>query len=572
MLDECLKYFEEELNEHKNMVIDTIVPTDGDYVLVHQDGTYNTYKIKYSKKDRIFKERPATDILNKIRFYDYYSQLVSMNKPQDPGKIIHSNNYLSLFVKKESFKNGKMNNEAIERYFKVLKTPQEKYKDKDLKMYNFISLELDELNQEDLKKNEEWLKNHIYNLEGVNYDEKGYLKVFFEASDKTYINEGNRYTLTKIFNCNDHNIYSNSTVYGLPNYNMQLNAKKPFLENKTRLKKIPYLISLEKAIIEKQFFDYLMNCANEGKTNIYIDNDEFAFKRIICLKNQEKLDEAKFNGIYLKIQKGKELEIHYIDSLTNYTTLLKPAFDFVDVIGVQGDECYKLYNERFEVENLIDDILFSRYLKNNYFTPIEDLKGIDSIFKKNIVKARDAIFQWRYLGRIENINTILKDVAFDMVKYSLQKGYLKKAQKQLNLYFSLNKYFNNEEINMVNVRDSLRKKINAEKQLRIENDEEYSFAVGQAISYLQDRSKAKNNMQDMINQFLFIKNDNVLKTRLRQLYQRYSYDLKKGRNRYSILIAMIMEYDKIKKIDHDKLIAGYLGENLVYEKRGNEDE
>lgn len=315
-----------------------------------------------------------------------------------------------------------------------------------------------------------------------------------------------------------------------------------------------------------------MNCANEGKTNIYIDNDEFAFKRIICLKNQEKLDEAKFNGIYLKIQKGKELEIHYIDSLTNYTTLLKPAFDFVDVIGVQGDECYKLYNERFEVENLIDDILFSRYLKNNYFTPIEDLKGIDSIFKKNIVKARDAIFQWRYLGRIENINTILKDVAFDMVKYSLQKGYLKKAQKQLNLYFSLNKYFNNEEINMVNVRDSLRKKINAEKQLRIENDEEYSFAVGQAISYLQDRSKAKNNMQDMINQFLFIKNDNVLKTRLRQLYQRYSYDLKKGRNRYSILIAMIMEYDKTKKIDHDKLIAGYLGENLVYEKRGNEDE
>lgn len=572
MLDECLKYFEEELNEHKNMVIDTIVPTDGDYVLVHQDGTYNTYKIKYSKKDRIFKERPATDILNKIRFYDYYSQLVSMNKPQDPSKTIHSNNYLSLFVKKESFKNGKMNNEAIERYFKVLKTPQEKYKDKDLKMYNFISLELDELNQEDLKKNEEWLKNHIYNLEGVNYDEKGYLKVFFEASDKTYINEGNRYTLTKIFNCNDHNIYSNSTVYGLPNYNMQLNAKKPFLENKTRLKKIPYLISLEKAIIEKQFFDYLMNCANEGKTNIYIDNDEFAFKRIICLKNQEKLDEAKFNGIYLKIQKGKELEIHYIDSLTNYTTLLKPAFDFIDVIGVQGDECYKLYNERFEIENLIDDILFSRYLKNNYFTPIEDLKGIDSIFKKNIVKARDAIFQWRYLGRIENINTILKDVAFDMVKYSLQKGYLKKAQKQLNLYFSLNKYFNNEEINMVNVRDSLRKKINAEKQLRIENDEEYSFAVGQAISYLQDRSKAKNNMQDMINQFLFIKNDNVLKTRLRQLYQRYSYDLKKGRNRYSILIAMIMEYDKIKKIDHDKLIAGYLGENLVYEKRGNEDE
>ena len=34
---------------------------------------------------------------------------------------------------------------------------------------------------------------------------------------------------------------------------------------------------------------------------------------------------------------------------------------------------------------------------------------------------------------------------------------------------------------------------------------------------------------------------------------------------------MIMEYDKTKKIDHDKLIAGYLGENLIYEKGEKEN-
>lgn len=571
MLDECLTYFKEELTRHENLVVDTVILADGDYVIVHQDGSYDTYKIKFSKKNGSYIEKPSNNILNKIRFYNYHSQLVSMNKPQDPGKIIHSNNYLSLFVKKESFINRKMTNEVIDRYFKVLENPRAKYKGKDLKMYDFISAQLDELNQERLNINKEWLKNNIYNLKDVDYNEKGYLKIFFENSDITYINEDKRYTLTKIFNSNDHNMYLNNTVYGLPNYNMQFNSKKPFLENKSRLKKIPYLISLDEAMIQKQFFDYLMNCANEGKTNIYIDNDEFATKRIICLKNDEVLEKTQFSGIFLKIQKDKELKIIYSDTLTNYSYYLKPVFDYIDMIGVKEKDIYKLYDKAYEVENLIDDILFFKYLKNNYFT--KDWNNIDKPIEENIIKAREAIYQWIYNSEKRNIEMVLKEVSLQMVKYSLQNGYFKKAQKQLNLYFSFDKYFNNKEINMANVRDSLRKKLNADNQQSIENDEEYSFAVGQAISYLQDRSKAKNKTQDLINQFLFVKNDKVLKLRLKQLYRHYNYDLIKGKKSpFSMLLAMIMEYDKTKKIDQDKLLAGYLGANLIYEKRGTENE
>ena len=45
--------------------------------------------------------------------YDYYSKLVDMNKPMDTTKTIHSNNYLSVFIKKENIKKGnikKVNN------------------------------------------------------------------------------------------------------------------------------------------------------------------------------------------------------------------------------------------------------------------------------------------------------------------------------------------------------------------------------------------------------------------------------------------------------------------------------
>lgn len=572
MLDECLQIFDQELKNNKNLVLGTMILADGDYILVHSDGTYDVEKIKYSKRDHCLIEKPEDVIYDKLCFYDYQSQLVSMNKPQDPGKTIHSNNYLSLFVKKESFSNGKMNDEAIERYFKALENPQNKYKGKDLQMYNFVNDNIGEVDQEQLLKNKQWLKEHIYSLEGVDYNEKDYLKVFFEVDDQMYIDEGNRYLLTKIFNCNDYNIYDDGTVYGLPNYNLQLNAKKPFLENKTRMHKIPYMISLEDALLQKQFFDYLLNQANNGKTNIYIDNDEDDDKRIYCLDNTEKIDKG-FDGIYLKTKKGKELEIHYMDVITDYKMYLNPLFDFKNVIDALDDECYREYKYRNEVEKLINDILFSKYLNNNYFTAPDDIKSIktDSVYKSNLLICRNAVFAWTRTGRDDNIRYVLPKAALEVVINSIRKEYIKFAQKQLNLYFALNKYFNKQENNMENVRESLRTKINGEHQKIIENDLEYSFAVGQIIYFLQTKSKAKKRTQDFINQFIIIRNDAVLKLKLRQFYQRYNYEITIEDMRLKNLYGMVELYRDVKKIDQGMLLAGYLGENLIYEKGDKEN-
>ena len=124
---------------------------------------------------------------------------------------------------------------------------------------------------------------------------------------------------------------------------------------------------------------------------------------------------------------------------------------------------------------------------------------------------------------------------------------------------------------MENIRDVLRTKINAKHQMKIEDDLEYSFAVGQAIAYLQSKSKAKNKTQDIINQFIVIKNDKVLKIKLEQFYRRYNYDLFVGKTRFNYLFAMVMEYMDVKKIDQSMLMAGYLGENLIYEKGEKEN-
>lgn len=50
-----------------------------------------------------------------------------------------------------------------------------------------------------------------------------------------------------------------------------MNRKKPFLKIKTRKTFIPYLLDMDKALLQKQFFEYLMSLAVNGKNNIYID-------------------------------------------------------------------------------------------------------------------------------------------------------------------------------------------------------------------------------------------------------------------------------------------------------------
>ncbi|HBH0704404.1 TPA: CRISPR-associated protein Cse4, partial [Clostridioides difficile] len=96
--------------------------------------------------------------------------------------------------------------------------------------------------------------------------------------------------------------------YGLPNDNMQLNEKKPFLKLKTRIRNsTPYLISDDEVLLQKAFFDYLTNKAANGEEVIYISSEK-GIHRKTDIPNE-------FSGYILRIKKGKELEIHDFDTV-----------------------------------------------------------------------------------------------------------------------------------------------------------------------------------------------------------------------------------------------------------------
>lgn len=126
MLKECLEVFGEVLEQGrqngKNIILDSYIPADGTYIFVDRQGNINDIiEIKLNKKTREI-ETNNTDI-KELCFYDYHSQLVSMNKPVDGKKVIHSNNYYSFFVKKDSIVTKKLTEAIIDGYYEVLKDP-----------------------------------------------------------------------------------------------------------------------------------------------------------------------------------------------------------------------------------------------------------------------------------------------------------------------------------------------------------------------------------------------------------------------------------------------------------------
>ena len=92
---------------------------------------------------------------------------------------------------------------------------------------------------------------------------KDYIKIFFvfmNFQNKTldyYKRENKRYLLPNLYNKNDYNVEIGNEILGPPNNNMNLNSNKPFLLNKTRKVKTPYLVNQQQALLRAQFFDYL---------------------------------------------------------------------------------------------------------------------------------------------------------------------------------------------------------------------------------------------------------------------------------------------------------------------------
>lgn len=573
MLSQALEVFKKQYAIQKDsMILGEYIPADGAYAIV--DPVENGFELKEIVNIKLDKKTKKVD--RTIEFFDfickadYNSKLIDMNKPMDGKKIIQSNNYLSFIIKKESLTNGKLTNEIIDNYYKVLEDPLLKYsKPKAVELYKSVEKEIGKPDKEKIIKIKEWIKDNIFNLLEDNSG-KDYLKIFFCYEDEEFQKECKRYLVPNIYNNNDFNIKIGEEINGLPNDNMGLNAKKPYLENKTRKAKVPYLISQDEVIYQKKFFDYLMNQAAAGNTNIYIGDN------IIALKNGE-TPKKDFSGMYFRIKKGKEVEIHDFDIITRYSPKLRKPFQYKNVLDADNKILKQEYDTVSSIEkmkSIINEVFFSNFLIGNYFTEAKDLSIKDDSLKSNLLISRTVLFNWFYKGNENNIPSILDKISLSLIKGSIRNGYGIRAIKQFNLRAPLNKYFQGGEDMadvILDVKEKLRNKISIGGDQAIESDKEYFFAVGQLVSFFLSKSKGKKKPLSLANPFVNAKKDEMIKEKLKALYKKYNYDIQDTSFRFKNLYSMVAGYEVTDKINDDMIIAGYLHGNLIYEKSNKEN-
>ena len=594
MFKECLDVFSEMLKHEDNLILKGYVPADGSYIIVKNDGTVKNADIKFDKKTR---DLNCTDdtLLNDICFYDYHSKLISMNKPIDIKKVIHSNNYLAFAVKKESI-TTKLTEAIIDNYYDTLKNPLEKKykKSKEAsKIYQKFEEDHGVVNITLLEKCRSWIKQNIFSIDklvNVDLGKKEYLKIFFEVFEtneednkknkELFIQEDNRYIYPNIYNNNYYNVEVDGKIQGIPDNNMGMNAKKPFLSIKTRKNPASYLLDGDTALLQKQFFEYLMNFATNGKNNIYVD---IINNKIEAYSDKE--EREKFSGIeagyYLRIQKGKELEIQVQDNIVNYQDKLLLNFNYQDFFNMNIEKYPEytkdigIYTKRTDVGRLINNIFFSKYLLTNYFTDANDISVKDSVLKRIIIMYRNVIFDWIYKGIDNNFEVVEKQFALELIKNTLINDYNLRAMTQLNLHWSFEDYFANLEKRggekmadiATKIRMSVKEKVmSKDKAVIVSNNEEYYYAIGQLMAYFISLSKASKKAQSLINPVLNAQNDTVIKTRLLQLYKKYNYNILTKNSRVKNLYAMILGYKPEGKVNQEMILFGYMDNNVIYTK------
>lgn len=572
MIDEALEVFKKIYDkEGEKLVVNKHIPKDGTYILV------NIKSGKIIEKLNIFYDKKSKKIdgeLNQyydyFRAFDYYSNLVDMNKPMDPKKTIHSNQIYSFFIKKDSIRENKLTKSIIEGYKKNLLNPEEKYNSKEAKeLYKNIAEKLPKIEKDVVEDIFLWIEDNVNENLLENDNKKDYLKIFFVEEDldkslEVFKNEHKRYIIPNIFNSNDYNKKIGETIYGLSNNNMGLNAKKAFLENKTRRVSTPYLVNTDEILLQYAFYNYLLPEVKQGNYFIYFSENE-----IIPRTYKEGCPNgAKY---LLNASYSKDVDIKNFNVISKNSSE-EISINFKEILHQKKkdtDEIEYGNLNREKMMNNINKILFYNSLLGNFLLNDGDLDIKDIEVKKLLMKYRNSFYKWFYLNDEAEVKKNIRKIYLDAVMVAIGNGHFFKASQQLDFGFCLEKYFYGkselmEEI--MNVKEVFLNHTLSEEDWEFSNDEEYFFAIGQILAYINYMRNSKAKSLNFIKQLTFVKNIDVLKEKIKKIVISYSHIFETKNKKINRTISNISLYQP-KEIRIDILLAGFTADIIFFKKR-----
>lgn len=529
-----------------------------------------------------------------LRQRDFLSNLIEMNKPVDGKKKIHTNNIYSFSFKyydprKGSVGEDKKNSvniydtnnieEHINRYFNSLNN----WYDDNKKVLENTSIK--PVDKEKLNRNKEVFLISMPIIAKIvdKYELKTgkYIKLFINAPISEYKEASNLYLFPKIFNNNDSNVEIDGKTFGLSNANMGLNAKKPYLSHMTTNYKVPYRVTLSEALDAFRLLMWInsQNIQGTPQNEGYLPHE---------LSDQFTLSEQISGNTpaqYLHFNRGKTgVEIDDYDVLPCAQKDLDKNFRLVNYLSIPKYES-KIITQMNQLEELVDEVLFNKYLvRNYYYEPKPKANFLSSKQAAIIQISKNAFISYFKKSDKTAIKNMIDKVSLEMILEKMNQNdyplpeYTSFA-KAINLRFTLLDYFdiggkNKLGSNIMNIYEELKTILlndKPEKPIVCESDDMFYFAVGQLARYLVGLSKAQKINYSFIDPILKAKNSTKIKRELAGLIKKYSYEIDvwetQHRSRFDNLQALVNSYESEKDDNKfDLILAGFASPNLIYYK------
>ncbi|MDR0408739.1 MAG: hypothetical protein LBH45_07485 [Campylobacteraceae bacterium] len=560
MIYDILEVFNKKYEEEgEKLILDSYILKDGLYIKIDNNGQYEIF-IKKSKTNKgsatehLFLDENNTIQLDKMEWFkirDYYSNVIEVGKSYDaPQKTIHNNNYLTLFMKIEKFLNTKFDYIRIKLFDKVANFASFSTKNEKLIVRDYDEYIQHADRQADMNKKARILETIFGKLQDIamQHSPNEYMRIFFDEDNEMYKQESLIYIALKIYNKNEYSIDIDKVIYGLSNYNMGLNSKKPFLEHKTKKLPYPFMVTIDNAFKIKTFFDWL------GFQGYRTD----LLPTIFLSKYSDNGAAIIRDFDYLPKIGTKKNKIGTLEEPIKIINFVKMK----DKGNVKED--FEI-TELAQLEKIVSDTFYNGYLINNYYDDV--YSRVNEKLANLIYITRGAMINYFKKYRKDEFFQVIERFGTHFIVEHLRQNNNYRAKESLNLKISLIKHNKGDIVDINALQNKVLNKLKSSDYTSLD-EAEFAYLSGQIAAYLIDKNKHYKKNADLLEPFLRANTAKNLKENIKFIYFKYKYDIALKHKLLNNAISLILAYNADDKLlyDTDVFLIGALSNNIFYTK------
>ena len=585
-----------------------------------------------------YQEATTYITMNKVKRFDKEQKIHSCSpfaiaynfNFSDKDKQSHG---IKTFNKKDKTNNDKIkeNNQLIrKKRFEVVSDRLKDYYDNCILRYN---LNMSEANDSQTYKYKAEIEGFFASFKDIisclkrlkaykQLSEKDYLHLYLRSVPIEEIEKKHKeYIEQNIFNEEDGEGLSDKK-HGVVGFFTAYNKNKPFLKHQTCYLKngISQRFSINDAMA-LFYLDKLLKRKSKCLPNplpIVVDQREINTAIVKIFNDNEKplLYRELLESLFTSTNK-KYLSDYYLLNYSNTRSgMVLNDFDFVPMfryelsqpvtvsnVTMSGFVKDKVFNKDsdiniktiFDFERIVVKMIFNNTLVKikdddytcSYFGNLPDPKDVQggSLMVDLILKYRQAVYAYIYKSDLKAITqNMFEDMMFNSILTNIKSEIIKNRcewnnniKRKINLWFSLQGMFNhldnkNMEKNVTELRDRIRDVANGKATLN--SSEELAFAAGQLVSYIIDRSEAKNKTYAMLEPYLQKSTSSQLQDEIAQSIAIYKHDIKvnyQRKGKFERLASETLAYGNDVKMKPllKFFLAGCFSPCVIYETNNN---